>query len=63
MTEVLYIRKKHIIHAADGSGVVFTGTCNRGLRDGTQVPSINAAKRASRKLQQKYGQGCVRVDS
>lgn len=61
-TEVLFKRKNHIITTVGGN-VIFIGTCNRTLMDGTQVPSINAAKRESRRLQEIHGHGCLRVQS
>jgi len=50
-----FVRKNHIIRNAR-SEVVFTGETQRS-------PSINAAKRESRRLQVLNGKGCVRVDS
>ena len=53
-----FIRKGHIIRDMAGK-VVFTGYYQR--RDG-QAPSINAAKRESRKLQgNNLGSGILRV--
>ena len=57
--EVFYLRDAHMIHDVDGN-VVFEGKYR--VKAGT-FPSINAAKRKSRELQNNMGQGCVRVVS
>jgi len=53
MNKVMFYRKGHIITDLGGV-VVFTGLTNN-------QPSINAAKRDSRKLQAMHGQGTLRV--
>jgi hypothetical protein len=59
MTEVKFYRKNHIITDLDGK-IVFEGA----FKDGkNEYPSVNAAKRKSRDLQQQHGQGCLRVKS
>lgn len=57
MNEVKYTRKYNIIKDADGT-VIFVGTYTD---KGQKYPSINAAKRESRRLQEEHGRGCVRV--
>lgn len=58
MVEQQYTRKKNIIRDMDGK-VVFTGKLVVG---DISVPSINAAKRESRKLQAgQLGQGLLQV--
>jgi hypothetical protein len=57
MAVVKFYRKGHIITNLKGD-VVFTGTFANG-----EYPSINAAKRESRKLQELYGAGCLRRKS
>jgi len=64
-TEVKFYRKNHIIHNANGMGlgtVVFTGKAQRVI-NGADSPSINAAKRESRRLQEIHGHGCLKVVS
>lgn len=56
MQEVKFYRKGHIITDVEGK-VVFEGTFKHGQ---ATYPSINAAKRESRKLQALHGQGCLR---
>lgn len=57
MAEIKYYRKNHIITDVDGK-VIFEGTIGSGEE---QRPSINAAKRESRRLQAASGPGSLRV--
>jgi hypothetical protein len=59
IVEIKFIRKGHIIKNIDGD-VVFEGKCP-GSKDGNIIPSINAAKRESRRLQATHGAFCVKV--
>lgn len=56
-TEIMFIRKYNLIKDIHGT-VVFIGTYTD---RGNTYPSINAAKRESRRLQEIHGQGCVRT--
>lgn len=59
MSAVQYYRKNHVITDVEGK-VIFTGQ----FKDGEHTyPSINAAKRESRKLQAVSGPGSLRVKS
>ena len=57
MQEVKFYRKDHVITDVDGK-TIFTGTFR--VKAG-EYTSINAAKRESRRLQEKHGQGSLRV--
>ena len=53
--EILFNRKKHLIHDASNGEIVFEG------KDFKGKPSINAAKRKSRELQAQNHPFCVKV--
>ena len=55
--KILFIRKNHLIFNQKHE-LIFEGTCHNGKH-----PSINAAKRKSRELQNEHGQGCVAIST